>query len=155
MDVAQSSIVLFGAEASMHNLSAVLDPSMRTHWFSENLTDETRDLVKRYFDRDRPLPDLKALGWLVRNSLFFQFGLDRNPRVTMSRYENLVADPVAEMRRLYSFLDVDFPGPHVCSHMHQSSVRKGSHVKVSSEIDELCQRLLGRLDEAYGRVAPL
>ena len=153
LDVAQSSIALFGEEASLHNLSAVLDPTRRTHWFSQELSDETRAVVKRYFDPDRPLPDLKALGWFVRNSLFFQFGLDRNPRVTMSNYETLVRDPVTEMRRLYSFLEADFPGPHVCSHMHQSSVRKGSHIQVSSDVDGLCQRVLKRLDDAYSRIA--
>jgi hypothetical protein len=149
-DVAQSSIKLFGADASLHNLGAVLNPKLRTHWFSENLPDESRSLVARYFDPDRPLPDLKALGWLIRNSLFYQLGLDGEPRVTMSRYESLVGDPVGEMRRLYSFLDAEFPGPRVCSHMHQSSVSKGSHARVSTDINELCQRLLERLDESCG-----
>jgi len=147
-DVAQSSIEIFGAEASLHNLRAVLDPKMRTHWFSENVPDDSRALVKRYFDPDRPLPDLKALGWLIRNSLYFQLGLDRDPRVTMSRYESLVSDPVGEMRRLYSFLGADFPGSHVCGHMHRNSVSKGSHARVSNDLDNLCQRLLERLDES-------
>jgi hypothetical protein len=152
-DVAQSSIVLFGEEASLHNLGAVLNPAMHEHWFSQNVADEIRDVVRKHFDPQRPLPDLKALGWYVRNSLFFQLGLDRTSRVTMSRYEGLVGDPIAEMKRLYRFLGVDFPGPHVCSHMHQSSVKKGSHIQVSSDINELCELLLGRLDDAFARVA--
>jgi hypothetical protein len=151
-DVAHSSIMMFGAEASLHNLGAVLDPKMNRHWFSENLSDESRDLVRRYFNPDRPLSDLKVLGWLVRNSLFFQLGLDRNPRVTMSRYENLVSDPVVEMRRLYAFLNARFPGPQICSHMHQESVTKGNHSRVSGDLDSLGRALLARLDDACERL---
>ncbi len=145
-DVAQSSIELFGAEASLHNLRAVLDPAMRSHWFSQNLPDESRELVARHFDPDRPLPDLKALGWLVRNSLFYQLGLDQSTRVTLSRYESLVSEPVAEMRRLYSFVQVDFPGVQVCRHIHQRSVSKGKDAVVSKDLSELCEELLARLN---------
>jgi hypothetical protein len=147
-DVAQSSIALFGAESSLHNLGAVLDPEMRSHWFSQNLSDDARAVVKRYFDPERPLVDLKALGWVVRNSLFFQLELDRNPRVTMSRYESLVQRPIDEMRRLYAFLGTEFPGASICRHMHQDSVRKGSQAKVSPDLERLCVELLGRLDAA-------
>ncbi len=60
-DVAQSSIVKFGWDASLHNLTSVLNPELRSHWFSENLSDETRAVVTRYFDPARSLPDSKAL----------------------------------------------------------------------------------------------
>jgi sulfotransferase family protein len=150
-DVAQSSIALFGADSSLHNLRAVLDPKMRAHWFSQNLSDESRDLVRRFFDPGRPLADLKLLGWLVRNSLYFQLQLDRNPRVAISRYENLVRSPVVEMTRLYAFLGASFPGPQVCRHMHRDSLRKGRDAEVSADVEKLCRDLLERLHGACAR----
>jgi hypothetical protein len=149
--VAQSSIALFGAESSLHNLRAVLDPGKHAHWFSQNLPDESRELVRRFFDPGRPLADLKVLGWLVRNSLYFQLQLDRNARVAISRYENLVRHPVVEMTRLYKFLGAQFPGPQVCRHMHRDSLKKGSHAEVSGDLEKLCSDLLERLDEARSR----
>jgi hypothetical protein len=148
-DVAQSSIVMFGWEASLYNLTSVLNPERSSHWFSENATEETRAVVRKYFDPARSLPDLKALSWYVRNSLFFQFDLASSPRVTLCKYEKMVAAPVEEMRRLYAFLDTPFPGPMICDHMHQSSVRKGRDVAVSNDIRSLCENMLARLDEVH------
>jgi hypothetical protein len=149
LDVAKSSIELFGSESSLFNLNAVIDPAQRAHWFSQNLAESTRAVVRKHFAPDRPLQDLKCLGWFVRNSLFFQFALESNDRVTLSRYESLVGDPVNEMQRLYRFLQVAFPGSQVCDHIHKSSVRKGSDTRVSDDISDLCQNLLDRLDDEY------
>jgi hypothetical protein len=147
-DVAHSALVKFGTDPSIYNLGAVLDPARRSHWYSQNLADETRQVVARHFDPQRPLPDLKALGWYVRNSLYFQLGLDRHHRVVACRYEQVVADPAGELEKLYSFLRAPFPGRQICDGMHSSSVNKGSRMPIADDIRTLCDELLDRLDES-------
>jgi hypothetical protein len=150
-DVASSSLVKFGPDTTLYNLSAVLDPNRSSHWYSENLSDATRSIVARYFDRNRPIYDLKALGWYVRNSLFFQLGLDSNLRVTLCKYEDLAANPNKVMSRLYAFLDAPYPGPRIVSHIHCDSVSKGRDVQVHEDIRALCDQMLRNLDDAYDR----
>jgi hypothetical protein len=148
LGVAQSSRAKFGLDASVENLAAAIDPARRDHWYSENLSDRTRELVRSHYDPARPVADLKAIGWLVRNSLYFQQGLQTRDRVTICRYEDVVADPQAEMRRLYEFVGAPFPGPQICRGMHADSVRKGHELEIAPEIRALCDEMLERLNAA-------
>jgi len=141
-DVALSSQQRFGPEPIKFNLRSVIEDRPR-HWFCENLDDETRQTVATYFDESRPIWDLWALGWYVRNSYVFRYS---HLPVIMSRYESLVVNPEEEMRRLYAFLGREYPGNHVIAHMHFRSVNRGKDVPISDDIAALCDPMLARLD---------
>ncbi|MCB0190836.1 MAG: sulfotransferase [Anaerolineae bacterium] len=148
-DVASSSLKKFGKNPTHYNLRAVIDPELSDHWYAERVSDTTREIVKAYFTEDRPIHDLKALGWYVRNVLFFELRLADNPRVFLYNYEALVTEPDKWMRHIYQFLEFDYPGDKIVAHIHSASVKKGRHVELSSDIQALCDELLEKLHAVY------
>lgn len=148
-DVASSSLKKFGEDPSYYNLRAVIDPELSDHWYAENVSEATRTIIRRYFTDERPIHDLKALGWYVRNILFFELELACQSRVFLCKYEDLVTKPAILMRQLYDFLEVDYPGDRIIAHIHSTSIKKGKHVELSPDIKMLCDNLLQKLDHNY------
>jgi hypothetical protein len=141
-DVALSGQKHFGSERIKFNLRTILEG--QEHWYSENVDEKTRNLVVDFYDERRPIYDLRALGWLVRNSLVFQYD---DPPIVFSNYDDLVTNPGRAMRRLYDFLERPYPGDHVVRHLHPRSVKRGSDVGISHDIRQLCEGMLEGLVE--------
>jgi len=148
-DVVNSSVKKFGTQPTNYNLRAVIDDSLRGHWYSEKVSDHTRKIVTKYFTEDRSLYDLKALGWCVRNILYFELKLYEHPDITLCKYEDIVTNPDKVMRGLYSFLGYKYPGRYIVWHIHNQSVGKGKSVELSEDIKELCTKLLKSINEVY------
>ena len=147
-DVASSTEKLFGREAAVYNLNAMFDDELADHWFGENVPDEVRETVRMHFDAERPVFDLHALCWWVRNSIFFEHGNHEDSRILLCRYEDLTSQPKELMSAIYDHLETPYPGDHLVSDIHTRSVGKGSRVEIAPEIETLCADLLARLDGA-------
>jgi hypothetical protein len=145
-DVALSGQKHFGSERIKFNLRTILEG--REHWYSENVDQETRNVVVELYDERRPIYDLRALGWYVRNSLVFRY--DDLP-IVFSNYDDLVTNPGQAMRRLYDFLEHPYPGDYIIRHLHPRSVRRGSDLGFSDDIRRLCDMMLARLLERSGQ----
>ena len=139
-DVALSGQRHFGSETIKFNLGTIL--SNQRHWYSENIDEATRELVSRYYREDRPIYDLRALGWYVRNKLVL--GYEHLP-VLFSDYDELAKDPRRAMTRLYDFLERPYPGDYIVRHIHPMSVKRGREVDLSQDVRELCEGMLGYL----------
>jgi hypothetical protein len=92
--------------------------------------------------------DAAALFWLVRNRLFFELGLDRHPRLTMCKYEDLLAHPERIMRGIYRFTGTDYPSDDILVDVRADS-GKGKNIKLSPAVELLCKEMLEKLDTAY------
>ena len=141
-DVALSGRKHFGSESIKYNLESILD--RRDHWYSENVDEQTQNLVSELYSNDRPIDDLRALGWYVRNSLVFRY---ENFPIRFSNYDDLATNPGRAMRRLYDFLERPYPGDYIVSHIHPQSVKRGRDIGISQDIRELCDGVMDRLVE--------
>lgn len=144
-DVASSNLKAFGMDNGLKDLRPFVanDPA---NWRSQHSTAETRDTIRRFYHEDMNPYDAAALFWWARSRLYFDLGLDTDPRVLLCRYEDLATDPPAAMRRIYAFLGRPYPGDHITRDVHPQSVGKGRVSRLSPEVDELCAGLLTRLD---------
>ncbi len=149
-DVAASNLKAFGADNGNRDLQPFLanDPN---NWRSQNSSEETRETLRRFLEMDLNPFDTAALFWWARMQLYFEQHLDQNPRVMLSRYEDLVLDPARTMRRTYAFLGRPYPGDHIVKDVNAQSVGKGRVSKLSPAVDELCAAMLARLDNLNER----
>ena len=144
-DVAASNLNAFGRDNGLKDLQPFLRND-RENWRSQNSSAQTRETIRRHYSNDMNPYDAAALFWWARMQLYFEQGLDRHPDVLLSRYEDLVTDPEATMRRIYAFIGRPFPGDHIVRDVNARSVGKGGVSRLSPPVDELCGRMLARLD---------
>lgn len=149
-DVASSNLKAFGMDNGINDIRPFVTGEAG-NWRSEKSSEQTRAVIKRHFSEDMNPYDAAALFWFARNQLFFEQGLDQDPRVMLLRYEDLVTEPAETMRRVYRFVDMAYPGDHVVQDVHPQSVGKGRASRLSPEVDALCADLLARLDAANQR----
>ena len=148
MDVAASNLKKFGINNGINNLRPIV-LSEPNNWRSENIPDEIRDLVLKYFSEDMKPYDAAALFWYVRNSFFFSQNLDTNPRIFLCRYDDLVKDPSSTLRKIYDFADEKFPGEKITREVKTSSIGKGIDIDLSEPIASLCKGLMKRINDVY------
>lgn len=146
-DVASSNLANFGMGNGINNLRAIVQNAPQ-NWRSENVLDDTRNIVLKYFSEEMNPYDAAALFWLARNRLFFELGLDRHPRVTMCKYEDLLANPEKIMKGIYRFAGTDYPSDDILVDVRPDS-GKGKSIKLSPAVELLCKELLEKLDAAY------
>lgn len=139
-DVAMSCRDKWGLDIIRLNLLPIVED--RVDWFAEGVSDETREVVKTYYNERRSQLDLWCLCWYVRNDIVLHY---KNLPVQMAYYDQLAQEPANEMRRLYDFLDYPYPGDHIVRHIHTKSVRRGNNIEISDEIRILCDSMLSRL----------
>ena len=62
-------------------------------WRGRGMSEATRDVLRTLYRADASEVDGAAIMWYYRNVLFFEQGLERDPRVRIVFYEELVRDP--------------------------------------------------------------
>lgn len=149
-DVVASNLRKFGERNGIDDIRPIAkgDPD---NWRSEKASDYTRSVIQTHFAEDMPVHDAAALFWFARNQLFFEQGLDNNPRVLLVRYRDFTSKPGETMRRVYAYLQRPYPGDRMLREVHSESVGKGSRVELSPEIERLCKDLWHKLDACNER----
>ncbi|MFK3980785.1 hypothetical protein ACI2K4_10470 [Micromonospora sp. NPDC050397] len=158
-DRARSEVAKFG-DANLRALRAIADGSIGGRWQGQRLDPGTVGLI-RQLEPERLDPyDGAALFWYVRNSLYFRLDLDRRDDVLLCRYDTLVTEPEAQIRRLCDFLDFPY---HPRLHAHiaprrshgaasdrdgdRNGARDGARtLPLDARIRALCDELAERLD---------
>jgi hypothetical protein len=143
---ARSEVSKFGA-ANLRALRDIAAGRGESIWQGQSLGPEAVALV-RSFDVDAmSTHTAAALFWVVRNSLFFDLGLDRRDDVRLVSYDAFVADPTEEMRAVCDAIGFPFR-PELCAHV----VRRETHGERSLGLDarvlELAGDLANRLEQA-------
>jgi hypothetical protein len=147
-DVAASNLKLFGIDNGIKNLRPIV-ANETENWRSQHVSPQVRTIVLKHFSEEMKPYDAAALFWFVRNSLFFELNLKENPRVMMCKYETLVAEPAENVKKIYNFIDCDFPGEKLVAEVKSTSVGRGKRIELSPEIESLCQDLLEKLNEVF------
>lgn len=143
-DTVNSAIRSFGHFASQ--VQRLAKDKAAAGWRGRGMSDETQALLRRF---DHPgLSDASgaALMWYYRNVLLFEQGLDRDPRVRVIRYENLVSDPRAELQEVFHFVGLPDASPWISRYVHPKSVGKSPRANIDPDVRVLCEGLQARLD---------
>jgi hypothetical protein len=148
-DVAASNLKTFGMGNGIKNLSGILadEPG---NWRSENVSAELRSILLEHFSADMNPYDAAALFWFARNHLFFDLGLDKNPRVILCKYEELLTNPSGSMKNIYSFLGRQFPGERIVVEV-EAKGRTDNKSTISPQVRSLCQEMMDKLDVEHER----
>lgn len=140
----RSSLAKFG-DANLRALRRIAAGEGATMWEAGGLGPDRIEWI-RGFDLDSMDPaSASALFWYLRNSLFFELGLDRRPDVVLVSYDATVADPRGSMRALASFLGIPFR-PELAAHVEPRTERRRGALEIDPGIRRLCEELLARLD---------
>ena len=147
-DRANSSVAKFGD----HNLQILRDISRgigMERWQAQGLTGDLLDVI-RSFDYTDMLPEAaSAIFWYVRNSLFFEAGLENCDRVLPLAYEDLVSDPPTIMRGVCRFVGGQFKESMVRD-VHAKSVGLRES-KIPGDIQALCMPLYDKLHDVQNQ----
>ena len=90
--------------------------------------------------------DAAAVIWVLRNSLYFDLGLDSRPNVLLVKYEDLCTDPEHHFKKLFGFVGCELSEAHLTD-VYSSSIRKRDPPALGSDITSTCERLMHRLNE--------
>ena len=129
-----------------------LDPEvlLDVQIFSEGMSAGTLSHVRRLARSDMTPEEGAALHWFSRNRLFFDLGLDQDPRVELVRYEDVVHDPDTYLKRVFEFVGCGYRSEWAGS-VFKSSVKKRAAPVLREDYTDLCETLLGTLNSEYGR----
>ncbi|GAB5472900.1 MAG: hypothetical protein Mars2KO_09990 [Maribacter sp.] len=147
-DVAASNLKKFGRNNGMNNLRPLIE-NKPGNWRSDKVSEKTRAVVNQFFSEDMVQEDAAALFWYCRNILFFEQDLQSNKRVLLCKYEDLVTHPKTIVKEIYSFSAVHDLPEKIISGIHAGSISKGKNVKLSPEIDHLCESLYNKINAVY------
>jgi len=143
-DVARSNIKYFGRDNGHADLAPLLAGDT-TDWRVQSMAAEDLQAVKELYRPNLSAFDAAALFWFARNSLFFSRGFDREPRIRLCCYDDLVTRPQEVMRGVYAFIGRDYPGDGILKDVFRDSRGKGKDVVLEDGVSALCQNLLDRL----------
>jgi hypothetical protein len=92
--------------------------------------------------------DYACLVWWARNQLYFEMGLDRDPRVRLLRYETLVSQPEPAMHALFDWTGMGWSQMSM-RFVHARSVKKTNLPPLDPQVEAMCTELLQRLDAEH------
>ena len=146
-DVAFSNLNKWGMDNGIKDLTPICN-NEPGNWRSDNLPEIIKKTVVENFSKDMNPYDAAALFWYVRNSLYFELGLDKNKNVMLCNYDSLVENPKSFLRLIYKFVGNKYPGDKLIGKINKKSVGKGNKVNISPEIDLICKELFNKLRDS-------
>ena len=113
---------------------------------------DTIRLFSELFHDDLSSESGACLYWYMRNQIFFDLDLDKDPRVLLVQYEDTVLNKERSFRRISDFLGIPYD-PAIISDVFASSVGKHSWPGVEQRVQEVCEDLKTRLDARYAETS--
>lgn len=113
-------------------------------WLTDDMSDETYAQVCALAEGDLDGPSAAAIQWYFRNILYFEQGLDRDPRVLLVNYDRLVTNPGPEIGRIFAFAGLAM-SPRVMRGITPRSIGKQPRPVLKPAVDACCAALLARL----------
>jgi len=120
----------------------------RAGWRAGGLTQEKLALVRDWCTPDLTVTGAHGIMWYLRNSLFFELGLDGRPDVLLVRYEDLVREPETLFPPLFAFAGSTFE-PRFVAHIHDQSVGRHAPPALPERVERACVEVHAHLLNAY------
>jgi hypothetical protein len=148
VDVARSAVNLWG-DHQRDLIRRFRDGKFdELKWRAEKMTKDEIEKISQCWRDDLTPEEGAALIWYARNQFYFQLRLEESSRVLLVNYETFVADPAAYCPRIFEFIDAKFDTAYV-KHIFSSSVRRDRKSSYSSDVTNLCENLMHKLDQAH------
>lgn len=114
-------------------------------WRAGGMSEATHVTISKLWHPGMSEASAAALIWYFRNTLFFEQGLDRDPRVRLVAYESLVQNPEAECRAIFDFLEIPFTRD-ITRGVFSTSIRHRPLSEIEAPVAELCEGLAQRFE---------
>jgi len=142
----RSALAKFG-DANLRVLTEIAAGRGGDSWQAQRLSDDSLEVIRSFDWATMSPASAAALFWYVRNSLFFELGLDRRDDVLLSSYDGLIADPEAATRALASFLGLAWR-PALAAHIERRDAPEAPPIDIDARVRSLCDDLQRRLAAA-------
>ena len=129
------------------HLQAIAHDRCSAGWRGLGMSDVTHEIVRTVAARDPDELSSAAMQWYFRNQLFFELGLDRDPRVRLISYESLVSAPVEIVQDLCNDAGLPFQEAMVAD-VSPRSIGRNPLPPVDPAVVALCDQLYQHLDQA-------
>ena len=137
-------------DSNLQALRAIAAGEGASLWQGGRLPAASVELV-RSFDTETMSPETAAvLFWVVRNQLYFDLGLDVRGDVMPVCYDEFVADPEGQMRRLCAFVGLRYR-PELCGHVVPRQTHGAQPLQVDRRAAQLAAELYERLRAEAGQ----
>ena len=146
-DVANSMMASF--KSVPETVRRVAEEGEAFGWWGEGMAEDTRAFVRSVVNRGPNEHSSAALLWYLRNRLFFDLLFDRDDRVLLIRYEDLVSDPVPVLREAARFVGIPFSA-RLARGIHPRSIGRRPAPDMDAEVREACEQLLADFDRVRG-----
>jgi hypothetical protein len=140
----RSALAKFG-DSNLRALSRIAAGVGGGMWQAQGLSESSLELIRGFDYARLPPASAAALFWYVRNSLFFELGLDERPDVILMSYDEMLDRPEATMRRLCAFLGLPFAAT-LTEHVERRDRPRSSPLEIDPVIRKHCDALQERLD---------
>jgi hypothetical protein len=141
-DVVNSMLVSFRNQAKQ--VQRIVRDRDGSGWLGRGMSDHTHALVCRLVHPALEDASAAALQWYFRNILFFEQGLDRDPRVLLVEYEAMVSEPSYNVRLVCDFLGLDYTSA-LGAGVFATSIRRRKPPSIDPRIREQCDGLRERI----------
>lgn len=145
-DSVNSAIVSFAHFAD--RMARMSEDRLSDGWYGRGMSDATHALLCQTYHADISEASAAAMMWYYRNVLFFEQGLDADPRALLVKYEELVTQPEQAFPRIFRFLDIPY-SPWLSRHVFASSVRRKPAPVIDQPIAALCEELAQRFEQVH------
>ena len=119
-------------------------------WWGRGIAPETQEFLRRIMAQGPNAHSSAALMWYLRNRLFFDLGLDRDARVLLIRYEELVQEPEAILKKVTDFLGMPYRR-RLAKGIHAASVGRRPMPELDPEVEAACQGLMQAFEASRNR----
>ena len=141
---ARSAVAKFG-DSNLQFFRELAAGRGEDRWEAQGLSDDSRALIGSFDWTAKSPHEAAAVFWLIRNSLYFEQGLDRRDDVTLASYEAFVDDPEAAMEGLCRFLEFPY-SPQLVGHIDRRSRAPRPPLELDPAIRRRCDAMRERLD---------
>lgn len=115
-----------------------------------HISDDTIQLFRKVVHADLSNEDSACLYWYMRNQLYYDLCLHRDPRVMIVQYEDAVLNKEDVFEKIFRFLGFSYDH-NVIDGIFASSVGKHPQPVIAPEIRKVCDALQSRLDTSYAQ----
>jgi hypothetical protein len=143
----RSALSKFG-EHNLLVVKAILDDRAEGVWQGRRIPTGVLTVIKQLDAARVNAETAAAVVWLIRNSLYFDLGLDRRDDCLLVSYERLVEQPDLELRRICGFLGARFADEMTAGIAHRAAHER-SALDIEPVVREACDELERRLEKAW------
>jgi len=109
-------------------------------WLGRGMTDETRNKLKDLIHEGMGDSSASALQWYFRNILFFNQQFDKDQRVLLISYEDLVTQPKINVKKICRFIGINYK-PLMIKDVFAHSIKRRNPPEIAPKVRELCDEL--------------